>query len=136
MGYRNDHEAAMRRAEALEQELVDLRKEKADDEDKITSLKDQIRRERIAAAMGDRPQLPSKADLALGLALAAIVLFPILAPVAWYLAQRELNAINAGEADPTKRGTANVARLIGIVWTAFMGLGFLYMLFGLRHVHF
>ena len=48
-----------------------------------------------------------------------------------YVGQQEINGIDAGRRDPTNRGTAQAAKIIGIVMTVIVGvvLGFYVLLF-------
>ena len=47
----------------------------------------------------------------------------IAAPVAWYMGNAEVVAIDAGRRDPSNRGTAKAAKIIGIVGTVLAVLG-------------
>lgn len=68
----------------------------------------------------------SQATTALVMSILGFFCCGILSAVGWYLGQQELNAIDAGRRDPTNRGTANAARIIGLILTvifaAFIGL--------------
>ncbi len=59
----------------------------------------------------------SQATTALVLSILGIVCCQLLAPVAWYVGQQEVTAIDAGRRDPKNRGTAQAAKIIGIVMT-------------------
>ena len=59
----------------------------------------------------------SKATTVLVLGILGIVICSVLAPIAWYLGNEEVRAIDAGRRDPTNRGTANAGRILGIVGT-------------------
>ena len=74
----------------------------------------------------------SKATTVLVLGILGIVICSILAPIAWYMGNEEVRAIDAGRRDPNNRGTANAGRILGIVGTVLMGLGIilLFFLFG------
>lgn len=50
---------------------------------------------------------------------------------AWVMGNRELEAIDAGRRNPENRGTANAGRIIGIVATALLVLGVLFLIAGL-----
>lgn len=66
----------------------------------------------------------SQATLSVVLGILGI-LFTIFAPFAWLMANRELEAIDSGRRPPDNRGTAKVAKVLGIIGTVFLGLGIL-----------
>lgn len=68
----------------------------------------------------------SQATTALVLSILGIVCCGVLAPIGWYIGQQELNGIEAGRRDPTNRGTANAARVIGIIFTLVYGAAFVF----------
>ncbi len=59
----------------------------------------------------------SKAGLALTFSILGLLCCGILAPVAWFLAQAELSGIKTGQADPSKKGLATTALVLGIIGT-------------------
>lgn len=65
----------------------------------------------------------SRATTVLVLGILGLVLCSVLAPIAWYMGNEEVRAIDAGRRDPTNRGTANAGRILGIIGTVLMGLG-------------
>ena len=67
----------------------------------------------------------SNALLALILSITNFILCPFLAPVAWYMGNKEIEAIDQGRRDPTKRDQANAARILGIIGTILLGIGVL-----------
>ena len=67
----------------------------------------------------------SQATTALVLGIIGLF-FAILAPVAWVIANGELNAIDAGLRAPENRSTANTARILGIIGTILLVLGLLF----------
>lgn len=71
----------------------------------------------------------SNALLALILSIVNFVVCPILAPIAWVIASKELSAIDAGRRDPTKRDQANAGRILGIIGTVLLTLGVLFIVF-------
>lgn len=71
----------------------------------------------------------SNALLALILSIANFVVCPILGPIAWVIASKELSAIDAGRRDPTKRDQANAGRILGIIGTVLLALGVLFFVF-------
>ena len=71
----------------------------------------------------------SNALLALLLSIANFIVCPILGPIAWVIASKELAAIDAGRRDPTKRDQANAGRILGIIGTVLLGLFIVFILF-------
>ena len=63
------------------------------------------------------PQLPSNATAVYVVTVLNFVVSPILAPVGWYLASQELQAIDERRADPTHRNNVFVCRIVNIVMT-------------------
>lgn len=72
---------------------------------------------------------PSQATTVLVLGILGLVLCGILAPFAWVMGNRELEAIDAGRRSPENRGTANAGRILGIIGTVILGAGLLVLLF-------
>lgn len=65
----------------------------------------------------------SQAGLSLVLSLLGLVLaFPILSPIGWYYAQKEIAGIDAGQRDPSNRGKATAGKVLGIIGTIFLVL--------------
>jgi hypothetical protein len=138
-GYRDDHEAAVARAESLEAELSQVREGRDADQDRIAQLEAELAAKRNAIAQmqagyapgyGAYPALPSNATNVLILGVLGIALCQVLGPVAWVMANKELAAIDNGEADPTKRGTVMAGKITGIVATVMIVLMALWMAFG------
>lgn len=71
----------------------------------------------------------SQAITALVLGILGIITCPILGPIAWQMGQKELEAIDSGRRPPENRGTANAGKILGIIGTAFLGLGVILVLF-------
>jgi hypothetical protein len=76
----------------------------------------------------------SQATTALVLGILGLVICGgILSPFAWVMGHREMQAIDAGRRPPDNRGTANAAKILGIVGTVLLGLwvigGILFVLF-------
>ncbi len=65
----------------------------------------------------------SKATTVLVLGILGIVICSLLAPIAWYMGNEEVSAIDAGRRDPSNRGTANAGRILGIIGTVLIGVG-------------
>ncbi|HEY7703682.1 MAG TPA: DUF4190 domain-containing protein [Acidimicrobiia bacterium] len=62
----------------------------------------------------------SQATTALVLGILGIVLCQILGPFAWSMGNKELQAIDAGRRPVENRGTANAAKILGIVGTVLL----------------
>lgn len=71
----------------------------------------------------------SRATTVLVLGILGFVCCTILAPIAWYLGNDEVRAIDAGRRDPTNRSTANAGRILGIIGTVVIGVGIVILLF-------
>lgn len=65
----------------------------------------------------------SQATTALVISIIGLVCCQILGIVAWVMANKELEGIKAGKRNPANEGTANAARIIGIVGTVLLGIG-------------
>jgi hypothetical protein len=131
--YRDDHQAAIDRAEALESEIEAYRTEHNADKVQIAELEDKVRTLRAAVAREGIAveQLPSKASGVLMLGLLALFFCNVMGPFAWVAGNRELARIDAGLADPSKRGTVQAGRVLGIVATVGLALTALVMGAGL-----
>ena len=70
---------------------------------------------------------PSQAVLALVVALVGLVAFQIISPVAWVLANREIEGIDQGRRNPANRGMAVAAKVCGIIGTVLLIVGVLIM---------
>ena len=68
------------------------------------------------------PQYPetSQSTTALVLGILGVVGCLITAPFAWYMGTKEVAAIDQGRRDPTNRGMAQAAKVLGIVGTVFL----------------
>lgn len=91
----------------------------------------------ISLVMTQPPQFPSdssaypeqsQATTALVLGILGIVICGILAPFAWSMGNKELAAIDAGRRPPDNRGTANAGRILGIVGTVLLAVGFIFLI--------
>lgn len=65
----------------------------------------------------------SQASTALVISIIGLVCCQILGIVAWIMANNELEGIKAGRRNPINEGTANAARIIGIITTVLLGVG-------------
>lgn len=67
----------------------------------------------------------SQAVTVLVLGILGLVVCQILGPFAWYLGNKEVDAIDAGRRPPENRGMAVAGRVLGIIGTVLLGLGLL-----------
>jgi len=86
--------------------------------------------------MTQPPQFPSEsgaypessqATTALVLGILGVVVCGILAPIAWSMGTKELEAIDGGRRPPQNRGTANAGRILGIVGTVLLAIGIIFI---------
>jgi hypothetical protein len=64
--------------------------------------------------------LPSRAGTVLTLGILSLVVCTILGPIAWSMGNEEMRRMDAGETDPSQRGSVNAGRICGIIGTAFL----------------
>ncbi|MFQ5350198.1 MAG: DUF4190 domain-containing protein [Thermoanaerobaculia bacterium] len=62
------------------------------------------------------------ATLILVFGILGIVCCPILAPVAWFMANQELKGIAQGHIQASNEGTAKAGMILGIIGTVFLAL--------------
>lgn len=135
-GYRDDHDAALNRAEALESELAQLQSERNADQAKIAALEQKVRAQRIAIATGQpQPEYPfpreSQMNSILVWTVLAFCVFPALGFYSWYLANQELRAIELGDVNPSQRATISTLKVLSIfaaTMTGFVAFGFFFAL--------
>jgi len=80
------------------------------------------------SGMGSEPRhytKPSNGVLILVLGILGIVICGILGPVAWVMGNSSLREIRAGIMDPREEGLVQAGRIIGMIVTGLMALGFL-----------
>jgi hypothetical protein len=130
--YRDDWEAAVQRAGALESELSRARGQQDQDAQRIAHLEAQLKTAvkaieslRNSRAMAGYPQpyhhhLPSNATTVLVLGILSLALCSVLGPFAWHSGNEELARIRAGAADPTRSSMVQAGRVLGIIATSFL----------------
>ena len=64
----------------------------------------------------------SQAVTVLVVGILGLVLCQVLAPVAWYLGNQEISAIDTGRRPPENRGMAVAGRVLGIIGTVFLAI--------------
>lgn len=65
----------------------------------------------------------SQSTVILVLGILGLVVCQVLSPIAWYLGNQEVTAIDTGRRDPAGRSTANAGRILGIIGTVLLILG-------------
>lgn len=87
--------------------------------------------------MTQPPQFPSEsgaypessqATTVLVLGILGVVVCGILAPIAWSMGTKELEAIDGGRRPPENRGTANAGRILGIIGTVLLAIGIIFLI--------
>lgn len=77
----------------------------------------------------DERRYPESSQATLAVVLGVLgIFFTIFAPFAWWMANRELQAIDSGRRPPENRGTAKAAKVLGIIGTVFLLLGVLLLI--------
>ncbi len=82
-----------------------------------------------APGYGYPPQYPEESGALVALlvsVLGLVVCSGIICPVGWYLANKEITAIQEGRRDPTKSDVAKAAKIVGIIGTALLAIGVLF----------
>ena len=74
---------------------------------------------------------PSQAVLALVLGIVGMVAFQLVAPFAWVVSHREIQAIDQGRRNPVNRGLAVAGKVTGIIGTILLALGVLIVIVAL-----
>jgi hypothetical protein len=76
-------------------------------------------------------QQPASTQAIVSLILGILSFFccPLLAPIAWFLANQELKAVQAGTSPVASEGIAKAGMIVGIIGTVYMGLVFLWFFF-------
>lgn len=79
------------------------------------------------ASPGQSTSTQAVASLVLG--ILTFICCPILAPIAWYLGNKELRAIAAGMSSVSGEGIAKTGKILGIIGTIYMVCVFLWIFF-------
>ena len=77
---------------------------------------------------------PSQAVLALVLGIIGVFVFQVVAPAAWVIGSREIQAIDAGRRNPEDRGVAVAGKILGIIGTVILALIVLFFILVLAGV--
>jgi uncharacterized membrane protein YjgN (DUF898 family) len=75
------------------------------------------------------PASSSQAITALVLGILGIVCCGLLAPIAWYMGNQELQAIRQGRAPATGEGLAKAGQILGIIGTVLLVLTVIWIFF-------
>jgi ABC-type Fe3+ transport system permease subunit len=67
---------------------------------------------------------PNQATQAVILAIIGLLTCGVLSPYAWYVGNKEVKAIDEGRRDPSDRGSARTARILGIMGTLVLVVAF------------
>lgn len=141
--YRNDWDAAVARAAALEEQLRQAQAGKAQDAEAIARLHQQLAATQAelarlrGGAYGYPPPFavlpPARGGAILTLGILSLVLCGLLGPIAWAMSSNDLAAIDRGELDPRGRGTVTAGRVCGIIGTVLMIVQIvaMFMMFGM-----
>ena len=145
--YRDDWDAAVARAHALETELRQANQAHVKDLAAIARLTDQLQAVRAELArlqQGAPPAyLPYTAPLytytsrgttILTLGILSLVICQILGPIAWAMGNEERRRIALGQTPPDGDGVTNAGRICGIIGTALLGLGIVAFVIGVLGV--
>lgn len=79
----------------------------------------------------DSGQYPeaSQSTTILVLGILGLIICGVLAPFAWVMGNKELEAIDAGRRPIENRGTANAGRILGIIGTVLLAIGIIVVIF-------
>jgi|ERR1700681_3815479 len=71
----------------------------------------------------------TQATTALVLGILGVMCCGLMAPIAWYLGNQELKAIQTGSSSASGEGIAKAGMILGIVGTIFLGLWLIWIFF-------
>jgi len=127
--YRDDYQAALSRATALEMEIEQLKRQQQYHQATITALSRELRARRLEVRelaeiinqspirAEDKPARASNTVVVFALAVLSLLVVHPLGPLAWIAANRELRLINMGFSDPRHRPMAVAGKVLGITAT-------------------
>ncbi len=143
--YRNEWDAAVARASALEQQLRAAQSSHTVDAATIASLTQQLQYANAELARirgGGQPTYApppgyggygapfgasypyqSQASTVMVLGILSLVVCGLLGPIAWSMGNTELGRIDRGEADPSARGSAVAGRICGMIASIILIIG-------------
>jgi hypothetical protein len=132
--YRNDWDAAVARATALEAQLKQAQQAQVQDHQQIAALTSQLQAARAELArlqsgmpqqMYAQPQFgynaypsyayPERGGTIMVLGILSLVVCSVLGPIAWSMGNEELRRIDSGQTSPAQRGSVQAGRICGII---------------------
>ena len=138
--YRNEWDAAVARASALEQQLRDAQSGQQADAATIANLTQQLQQANAELARlrgqggygypppppaygyggypggyGGAYPVPARGGTILVFGILSLVVCSILGPIAWSMGNEELRRIERGEVDPSTRGNVTAGRVCGMI---------------------
>lgn len=151
--YRNEWDAAVARATALEQQLRHAQSSNQADAATIAALTQQLQyanaelaRLRGAGAGGGYGYAPAppaygygygmptfltpaRGGTILALGICSLLVCSLLGPIAWSMGNEEIRRIDRGEVDPSTRGNVTAGRICGMVASIMILVGVVFALF-------
>lgn len=146
--YRNEWDAAVARASALEQQLRAAQASQSVDAATIATLTQQLQaaNAELARLRGAAPPyampaygMPpgygmnypyqSQASTVMVLGILSLVVCGLLGPIAWSMGNTELGRIDRGEVDPSNRGSAVAGRICGMIASIMIIVGIVAVVF-------
>ncbi|MBL8622630.1 MAG: hypothetical protein JNK64_15050 [Myxococcales bacterium] len=143
--YRNEWDAAVARASALEQQLRDAQSGQQADAATIANLTQQLQQANAELARlrgqggygypppppaygyggypggyGGAFPVPARGGTILVFGILSLVVCSILGPIAWSMGNEELRRIERGEVDPSTRGNVTAGRICGMIASILM----------------
>lgn len=128
--FRNEWEAAVARAAALEHQLREARSGQQHDAATIAMLTQALHASNAELARLRGPallpppgmafQYPPRGTTVLAFGIVSILLCNLMGPIAWSMGNAELARIDAGQTDPRERGNAQAGRVCGMIGTGLM----------------
>ncbi len=155
--YRNEWDAAVARASALEQQLRDAQSSQQVDAATIATLTRQLHQANAELARlrgqggygypppppaygygggypgggypGGGYVVPARGGTILVLGILSLVVCGVLGPIAWSMGNEELRRIERGEVDPSTRGNVTAGRVCGMIASILMIISVAIILF-------
>jgi hypothetical protein len=128
--YRNEWDAAVARANALETQLRQAQSGQQQDAATIATLTQQLQACTAELARLRGPYAPPfgatgyiyapRAGSILTLGILSLVACTFLGPIAWSMGNTELQRIDAGQTDPSSRGNVAAGRICGMIASVIM----------------
>lgn len=136
--YRDDHEAARQRLDAVQRELDAAKQHETQDKQQIAMLTAQLQAAHAALSRFGQyypqypmyPQyiFPPRSGTILTLGILSLVVCAICGPIAWSMGNEEIRRIEAGQTPPDGMGSVTAGRTCGIIGTVVMIVSFMVMM--------